>query len=78
MKKWKVVVLTSILTVVIIGLSAVLVYNYYIVPKYVEPIVQEIGAYVNKEDTLDKLYEEYKSSSLSACTKKPSMLTIAD
>ena len=35
-----------------------MVYNYYIVPQYVEPIVQEISAYVNKEDTLDKLYEE--------------------
>lgn len=58
MKKWKIVVLTSILTVIVMGLSAVLVYNFYIVPQYVEPIVQEISAYVNKEEILDKLYEE--------------------
>ncbi len=58
MKKWQVVLLIVVLSVSVLGVSGVLIYRYYFVPRFVEPIVDEIGEYVNSEEVLDELYEE--------------------
>ena len=58
MKKWKIIVLISILAVTILGVSGVLIYNFYLVPNYIEPVVQEISEYVNQDEMMNKLYRE--------------------
>lgn len=58
MKKWHIAAIASLLTVAVLVISGVLVYRYYITPKYIEPIVEEIGEYVKQDRILDELYEE--------------------
>lgn len=58
MKRWHILLLTIILSAGILGVSGILVYKYYFVPRYMEPIVEEIGNYVKKEDVMDSLYQE--------------------
>lgn len=58
MKKWHVVLVVSFLAVVLLTVSGVLVYKYYLMPKYIEPIVEDISEYVKQEEVLDKLYDE--------------------
>ncbi len=58
MKKWHIILLSSILVVAALGLCGVLVYKYYLTPKYIKPIVEEIGAVIRQEEVLDELYEE--------------------
>lgn len=58
MRKWHIAAIASILTVAVLVISGVLIYRYYITPKYIEPIVEEIGEYVKQDRILDELYEE--------------------
>lgn len=58
MKKWHIILLSSILVVAALGVCGVLVYKYYLTPKYIKPIVEEIGTVIRQEEVLDQLYEE--------------------
>lgn len=57
-KKWHVVSAISLLCVAVIAVGGVLVYKYYLTPKYIEPMVEELGEYVKQDDILDELYYE--------------------
>lgn len=61
MRKWQVSLIAIILSVSLVGVLSVLIYKYYIVPRYMEPIVQDISDFVNQEEILDKLYSEAKA-----------------
>lgn len=58
MKKWQLISLVSAIAVAILVICGVLVYRYYLTPKYIEPIVTEISEIIKKEEVLDELYEE--------------------
>lgn len=58
MKKWQFISIISVLTVAVAVLSGILIYRYYITPKYIEPIVETIGEYVKQDRILDGLYQE--------------------
>lgn len=58
MKKWHIAAIASLLTIAVLVISGVLIYRYYITPRYIEPIVEEIGEYVKQDRILDELYEE--------------------
>lgn len=58
MKKWHIAAIASLLTIAVLVISGVLIYRYYIIPRYIEPIVEEIGEYVKQDRILDELYEE--------------------
>lgn len=58
MKKWHIVLIASFLSVALIVVCGIMVYKYYILPRYIEPIVEEIGEYIKQDEVLDKLYDE--------------------
>lgn len=58
MKKWHIISVASALAVAMVVISGVLVYKYYLTPRYIEPIVDEIGEYVKKDEVIDSLYNE--------------------
>ena len=58
MKKWHVAAISAILAIAVLVISGVLIYKYYLTPKYIEPIIEEISDYIKQERVLDKLYEE--------------------
>ena len=58
MKKWHIILLSSVLVVAVLGVCGVLIYRYYITPKFISPIVDEIADVIKKEEVIDGLYEE--------------------
>lgn len=58
MKKWHFIAIISVLAVAFVVLNSVLIFRYYLTPKYIEPIVEEIGEYVKQDGILDELYQE--------------------
>ncbi len=58
MRKWQIMVFVAILSVTAVGAMSVLLYKYYFVPRYMEPIVQDISDYVNREAVVEQLYSE--------------------
>ncbi len=58
MKKWYLGIIAGIAVAVILGLSGMLIYKFYITPKFLQPIVEEISDYLQDSDVLDSLYDE--------------------
>lgn len=58
MKRWHIALVASILVIAVLVISGVLVYKYYITPRYIEPIVEELGDYIKQDRVLDELYRE--------------------
>ena len=58
MKKWHIVVISCILGVGILIAGGSFFYKYYIVPKYLEPVVEKVSTYLQDDDVLNELYDE--------------------
>lgn len=58
MKRWHIVVLAAVATVAALVVGGSFLYKYYIVPKYMKPIMQEIQERLRSDDALDALYRE--------------------
>lgn len=58
MKRWHIVVIAAaaVITALVAGGSAF--YKYYIVPKYMEPVIQEVKERLQSGDVLDELYDQ--------------------
>ncbi len=58
MKKWHIVTGISLIAVTILIISISLVYNYFLLPRYIEPVVEDVSQYLQDERVLNKLYNE--------------------
>ena len=57
MKKWYLGIIAGIAVAVILGLSGMLIYKFYITPKFLQPIVEEISDNLQDDEVLNSLYE---------------------
>ena len=58
MKRWHIVVISCVLAVGILAAGGSFFYRYYIVPRYLEPVVEKVSTYLKDDDVLDELYNE--------------------
>ncbi len=58
MKKWQIMLISTILGVALITVAGIMIYRYWVVPNYIQPMVDELGEYVQEETILDRLYIE--------------------
>ena len=55
MKRWHIVVISCVLAVGILAAGGSFFYRYYIVPRYLEPVVEKVSTYLKDDDVLDEL-----------------------
>lgn len=58
MKRWHIIVLAAAAVIAALIAGGSVFYKYYIVPKYMKPIMQEIQEQLRTDDALEGLYEE--------------------
>lgn len=58
LKKWHIVTGISLIGVTLIIIGASFIYKYFILPRYIEPVVEDIRAYLQDDTVLNALYEE--------------------
>ncbi|MGN1115773.1 MAG: hypothetical protein ACI4TH_04330, partial [Candidatus Ornithomonoglobus sp.] len=58
MKRWHIIALTVLAVAAALIVGGSFFYKYYIVPRYMEPIMQEVQERLRADDALDSLYEE--------------------
>lgn len=58
MKKWHILTGVGLIVVTIVIVVVSLVYNYFLLPKYIAPVVEDVSTYVTREDVLNRLYNE--------------------
>lgn len=58
MKKWQIITISSAFALVLLIAGGMLFYKMYIVPKYLEPVVNRVSEYLSSEDVLDELYSQ--------------------
>ncbi len=58
MKKWHILTGVSLLVVTILIVVISLVYNYFLLPRYIEPVVEDVSQYLQDDSVLNKLYDE--------------------
>ncbi len=58
MKKWHIFTGIGLIAVTLIIIVVSLVYNYFLLPNYIAPVVEDVSTYVTREDVLSKLYAE--------------------
>ncbi|MGN0163122.1 MAG: hypothetical protein ACI4EA_06020 [Candidatus Ornithomonoglobus sp.] len=58
MKRWHIIVLSVVAVIVALIVGGSFFYKYYIVPKYMRPIIQEVQDRLRADDALEGLYEE--------------------
>ncbi|MGN0183403.1 MAG: hypothetical protein ACI4DP_13510 [Candidatus Ornithomonoglobus sp.] len=58
MKRWHIIVLAVLAVIVALIVGGSFFYKYYIVPKYMKPIMQEVQDRLRSDDALEDLYEE--------------------
>ncbi len=56
MKKWHIIAGISALLVIVLVVAGSLVYKYYLVPKYLEPVVEEFSETMKSDDMLAEIY----------------------
>lgn len=58
MKKWHIIVGASVLVVAILVVIGVVTYKYFILPKYIAPVVEQVSDYLKDDDFIVALYDE--------------------
>ncbi len=58
MKRWHIIALAAAAVVAALIVGGSFLYKYYIVPKYMEPIMEEVQNRLRDDDALDSLYKE--------------------
>lgn len=58
MKKWKIVAVVALVVVLALTAAGTAFYKYYIVPTYLEPVVNQIGEYLQDENVVEELYDQ--------------------
>lgn len=58
MKRWHIIVISCVLAVGVLAAGGSFFYKYYIVPKYLEPVVEKVSTYLKDDDVLSELYDE--------------------
>ncbi len=58
MKKWHILTGVSLLVVTVLIAVISLVYNYFLLPRYIEPVVENVSQYLQDDSVLDRLYDE--------------------
>lgn len=56
MKKWQKITGISLAIVMIIAAAGFMVYRFYIVPKYMDPLIKKFSVYIQDDQVLDSLY----------------------
>lgn len=57
MKKWQIIAVVCICIAGAIVGGGKLLYEFYLVPKYIEPIANKVEEYINDSDVIDELYQ---------------------
>lgn len=58
LKKWHIITGVSLIAVTLVIVLGSFVYNYFLLPKYIAPVVEDVSDYVSREEVLNKLYAE--------------------
>ena len=58
MKKWHIVTGISLIGATILIVVISLVYNYFLLPRYIEPVVEDIDTYLKNDSVINRLYDE--------------------
>lgn len=58
MKKWQIITISAVALAVALVVGGTSFYKYYIVPKYLEPVVDRVSEYFNEEDVIEDLYSQ--------------------
>lgn len=56
MKRWQIIVIACICIIGAIVGGGKLIYEIYLVPKYIEPVANKMEEYINDSDVIDRLY----------------------
>lgn len=57
MKRWQIFAGVSLIMIVALIVLGTVFYKYYLVPTYLEPVVNQISEYLQDEDVVEELYE---------------------
>lgn len=58
MKKWQIIIISVVCAVAALIIGGVSFYRYYIVPKYLEPVVNKVSEYLSDDEVLEDLYSQ--------------------
>lgn len=58
MKRWHIIAIAAVAVIAALIFGGSLFYKYYIVPKYLSPVIEEISDKIKTEEVLDALYDE--------------------
>lgn len=58
MKKWQIIVIVVVVVAVGLVAGGSALYKYYIVPKYLEPVLTKVSESLQQDEIIDELYEE--------------------
>lgn len=58
MKKWHIITGISVLAVIVLIAAGSLFYRFFLVPRYVKPVVEQLSDRINDDEVLNALYEE--------------------
>ena len=53
MKKWQIIIISVVCAVAALIIGGVSFYRYYIVPKYLEPVVNKVSEYLSDDEVLE-------------------------
>lgn len=57
MKKWQIFAVAALAVVIALVAGGSALYKYYIVPTYLEPVVNQISEYLQDDDVIEELYD---------------------
>lgn len=60
MKKWHVILASALAFIVAAVIGGIAFYNYYLVPKYIAPIISQVTERLKDDKVIDALYDEGK------------------
>lgn len=58
MKKWQIVSIVSVAAAMVVAVSGFLIYKYMVLPKYIEPVIEEVSDYLQDDEILETLHNE--------------------
>ena len=58
MKKWQIAAISAAAVVVALIVGGSFIYKYYIIPKYIEPVVNKVSEYLQDDDVIETMYDQ--------------------
>lgn len=58
MKKWQIGLIIAFAGILLVVFVGIMTYRFFVLPRYVEPMIEEISEYIKNDDVLDDIYEQ--------------------